>query len=113
MDKKLKLTLKMPELETFKSPVKSLEDEQKSIQKSPQSSQTEITEGKALQNKVCEQQNTTEASLQHVKCKLAQLQHWHIKLECHSRRGNLKLFGIKEREHESNEDTEELLKKFL
>ena len=28
-------------------------------------------------------------------------------------RGNLKFFGIKEREHESNEDTEELLGKFL
>ena len=32
--------------------------------------------------------------------------------ECHSRRGNLKFFGIKVREHESNEDTEELLRKF-
>ena len=35
------------------------------------------------------------------------------KLESHSRRGNLKFYGKKERQHESNEDTEDLLRKFL
>ena len=54
-----------------------------------------------------------EASLQRVQCELAELQRRHIKLECHSRRGNLKFYGIKEREHESNEDTEDLLRNFL
>ena len=103
----------MPELETYKSRVKSLEDEQKSMQESLQSSQTEITEVKALQNKVAEQQKPIETPLQRVERELAELQRRHIKLECHSRRGNLKFFGIKEREHESNEDTEELLRKFL
>ena len=38
---------------------------------------------------------------------------WVPLLECHSRRGNLKFCGIKEREHESNEDTKDLLRKFL
>ena len=46
-------------------------------------------------------------------CELAELQRRHIKLECHSRRDNLKFYGIKEREHESNEDTEDLLRNFL
>ena len=58
-------------------------------------------------------EKTTEASLQRVQRELAKLQRRHIKLECHSPRGNLKFCGIKEREHESNEDTKDLLWKFL
>ena len=58
-------------------------------------------------------EKTTESSLQRVQRELAKLQRSHIKLECHSRRGNLKFCGIKEREHESNEDTKDLLRKFL
>ena len=80
------------------------------MQESLGSSQTEIKEVQGLQDNIAEQQKTTEASLQRVQRELAEL---HIKLECHSRRGNLKFYGIKEREHESNEDTEDLLRKFL
>ena len=80
------------------------------MQESLGSSQTEIKEIQGLQDNIAEQQKTTEASLQRVLRELAEL---HIKLECHSRRGNLKFYGIKEREHESNEDTEDLLRKFL
>ena len=58
-------------------------------------------------------EKTTEASLQRVQRELAKLLRRHIKLQRHSRRGNLKFFGIKEREHESNEDTKDLLRKFL
>ena len=36
-----------------------------------------------------------------------------IKLECHSRRSNLKLFGVKEEERESNSDTEAVLLEFM
>ena len=72
-----------------------------------------MKEVKDLQEKVSKQQESIEASIQHVECELAELQRRHIKLECHSRRGNLKFFGIKERAHESNEDTEELLRNFL
>ena len=77
------------------------------------SSPTEIKEIQGLQDNIAEQQKTTEAFLQRVQRELAELQRRHIKLECHSRRGNLKFYGIKEREHESNEDTEDLLRKFL
>ena len=114
IDEKLERLLKLTdEFETYKSRVKSLEDEQKSMQESLGSSQTEIKEMQGLQDNIAEQQKTTEASLQRVQCGLAELQRRHIKLECHSRRGNLKFYGIKEREHESNEDTEDLLRNFL
>ena len=44
---------------------------------------------------------------------LKELQRRHIKLECLSRRGNLKFFGVKEEEHESNSDTETILRDFM
>ena len=66
-----------------------------------------------LQDNIAEQQKTTEASLQRVQRELAELQHRHIKLECHIRRVNLKFYGIKEREHEWNEYIEDLSRKFL
>ena len=114
IDEKLERLLKLTdEFETYKSRVKSLEDEQKSMQESLGSSQTEIKEMQGLKDNIAEQQKTTEASLQRVQCELAEFQRRHIKLECHSRRGNLKFYGIKEREHESNEDTEDLLRNFL
>ena len=113
-DEKLERLLKLTdEFETYKSRVKSLEGEQKSMQESLGSSQNEIKEIQGLQDNIAEQQKTTEASLQRVQHELAELQRRHIKLECHSRRGNLKFYGIKEREHESNEETEDLLRKFL
>ena len=44
---------------------------------------------------------------------LKELQRRHIKLECHSRRGNLKFFGVKEGERESNSDSETILRDFM
>ena len=103
IDEKLERLLKLTdEFETYKSRVKSLEDEQKSMQESLGSSQTKIKEMEGLQDNIAEQQKTTEASLQRVQRELAELQ-----------RRNLKFCGIKEREHESNEDTEGLLRNFL
>ena len=114
IDEKLERLSKLTdEFETYKSRVKLLEDEHKSMQESLGSSQTEIKEMQGLQDNIAEQQKTMEASLQRVQCELAELQRRHIKLECHSRRDNLKFYGIKEREHESNEDIEDLLTKFL
>ena len=119
IDEKLERLLKLTdEFETYKNRFKFLEDEQKSMQESFESSQTKIKEMQGLQDSIVEQQKTSEASLQCVQCELAELQRHHekniiIKLECHSRRGNLKFYGIKEREHESNKDTEDLLRNFL
>ena len=110
IDEKLERLLKLTdEFEIYKSRFKFLEDEQKSMQESLESSQTEIKEMQGLQDCIVEQQKTTEASLQRIQRDFAELQRRHIKLECHSRRGNLKFYG----EHESNEDTEDLLRIFL
>ena len=74
IDEKLERLLKLTdEFETYKSRVKSLEDEQKSMQESLGSSQTEIKEMQGLQDNIAEQQKTTEASLQCVQCELAEL----------------------------------------
>ncbi|KAL9982975.1 hypothetical protein ACROYT_G005090 [Oculina patagonica] len=108
-----KLLTLIPELEDFGKRIKTLEDENDSIKESLESSQSEINEMKVLQGKVTKQQEAIEASLQRTERDLAELQRRHIKLECHSRRGNLKFFGIKERSRESNEDTEEVLREFL
>ena len=96
IDEKLERLLKLTdEFETYKSPVKSLEDEQKSMQESLGSSQTEIKEMQGLQDNIAEQQKTTDASLERVQCEIAELQRRHIKLECHSRRVNLKFYSVR------------------
>ena len=43
----------------------------------------------------------------------SELHRRHVRLECHSRRGNMKFFGIKERENEANNDTELALREFM
>ena len=42
-----------------------------------------------------------------------ELQRRHVKLECHSRGGNMKFFGIKEHENETNKDTELAIREFM
>ncbi|KAL9965225.1 hypothetical protein ACROYT_G028996 [Oculina patagonica] len=42
-----------------------------------------------------------------------ELRRRHVKLECHSRRGNLKFYGVKEQVNESNNDTETVLREFM
>ena len=59
LERLLKLT---DEFETYKSQVKSLEDEQKSVQESLGSSRTEIKEMQGLQDYIAEQQKTTKVS---------------------------------------------------
>lgn len=100
IDEKLNRLLKLiPELESYGNWIFSLKDEQKSIQESLLSSQTEVKEVKDLQDNAAKQQEAFEASLQRIKCELSELQRQNIKLECHSCRGNLKFFGIKEHDH--------------
>ena len=59
------------------------------------------------------QQQKTNADQGLINSELKELQRRHIKLECHSRRGNLKFFGVKEGERESNSDTETILRDFM
>ena len=55
-----------------------------------------------LQDNNAEQQKTTEASLQRVQHELTELQRRHIKLGCHSRRGNLKFYVKLSSFHDKN-----------
>lgn len=80
IDEKLERLLKLTdEFETYKNRFKFLEDEQKSMQESFESSQTKIKEMQGLQDSIVEQQKTSEASLQCLRCELAELQRHHKK----------------------------------
>ena len=58
-------------------------------------------------------QEAANTSCERIEHELKELHRRHVKLECHSRRGNLKFFGIKERENETNNDTELALREFM
>ena len=99
---------------------KDLEQENKSMQKSIEDSQAEA---KDLNSKlagtasklaeVASQQKATHCALQWAQLGLTGLQRRQIKLECHSRRGKLKFFGVRKDVQESNSDTEEKLRNFM
>ena len=107
------LLVVLPELENYKSRINQLEEENKSLQTSLQNAQTEIEDLKALVNGVDSQQRNTNTAQERIEKELNELRRRHVKLECHSRRGNLKFFGLKEQENESNSDTEAVLREFM
>jgi len=112
IEEKLNLLLSVhPKLENYKSRINQLEEENKSLQTSLLYAQAEIED---LKTKVNEsQQQKINADQERINKDLRELQRRHIKLECHSCRGNLKFFGVKEGERESNNDTETALQEFL
>ena len=103
----------LPELETYKNRITLLEEENKSLQTSLEYSQAEIKELKSVINDANLKQEATNNSSECTERELKELHRRHVKLECHSRRGNMKFFGIKERENESSSDTELALRKFM
>ena len=115
---KLMRSLKLTdEFETYKNRFKFLEDEQKSMQESFESSQTKIKECKvykiaSLTNRRPVKLHFNASNVNSLNCNAIIKKKIIIKLECHSRRGNLKFYRIKEREHESNKDPEDLLRNF-
>ena len=102
----------LPELENYKSRINQLE-ENKSLQTSLQYAQAEIEDLKTKANDAECQQQKINADQERINKELKELQRRHIKLECHSRKGNLKFFGVKEGERESNSDTETALREFM
>ena len=102
IEEKLNLLLSvLPELENYKSRINQLEEENKSLQTSLQYAHAQIKDLKAKANVAESQQQKTNADQGLINSKLKELQRRPIKLECHSRRGNLNFFGVKEGEHES------------
>ena len=103
----------LPELENHKSRINQLEEENKSLQTSLQYAHAEIEDLKTKADVTESQQQKTSADQERINEELKELQRRHIKLECNSRRSNLKFFGVKEEERESNSDTETVLQEFM
>ena len=92
----------LPELETYKTRITLLEEENKALQTRLENSQAEIEDLKAIVHEFNLKQEAANNSSERIESDLKELHRRHVKLECHSRRGNMKFFGIKEREKETN-----------
>ena len=114
IEEKLNMLLAiLPELETYKTRITLLEEENKALQTSLENSQAEIEVLKAIVHDVNLKQEAANTSSERIKSELKELHRRHVKLECHSRRGNMKFFGIKEHENETNNGTELALREFM
>ena len=114
IEEKLNMLLAiLPELETYKTRITLLEEENKALQTSLENSQAEIEDLKAIVHDVNLKQEAANTSSERIESDLKELHRRHVKLECHSRRGNMKFFGIKERENETNDGTELALREFM
>ena len=111
---KLTTLLKLvPTIEGYKCHLKDLEEHNKSLRESLENTHTEK---KDMNTKIDSLTTNAETSLieqEHLRRKHDELNHLHIKLESHSRRDNIKFFGIEEKSHESYNDTEKELKNFF
>ena len=103
----------LPELETYKNRITLLEEENKSLQTSLENSQADIEDLKTMLNDVNSKQEAANTSSECVEREIKELHRRHVKLECHSRRSNMKFFGIVEREGETNSDLIEFFRKKL
>ena len=114
IEEKLNLLLSvLPELENYKSRINQLEEENKSLQTSLEYAQAEIEGLRTKTNDSESRQQKINADQERINKELKELQRRHIKLECHSRRSNLKFFGVSERERESNSNIEKVLREFM
>ncbi|XP_068749314.1 uncharacterized protein [Montipora capricornis] len=66
-----------------------------------------------LEGYKCRLNNLEEENKKRLRVEHDELCRQHIKLESHSRRDTINFFGVKEKSHESNADTEEELRNFL
>lgn len=112
-DKLNLLLVILPELESYKQRITLLEEENKSLQKCLENAQSEIEDLKTTINDAHSKLEACSTNSERVELEVKELHRRHVKLECHSRRGNMKFFGLKEREHESNSDTELVLREFM
>ena len=85
----------LPELETYKRRITLLEEENKALQTSLETSQAEIEDLKAIVNDVNSKQEVTNTSSERIERELKELHRRHVKLECHNRRSNMKFLWNK------------------
>ena len=96
-DKLHLLLVILPELESYKQRITLLEEENKSLQKSLENAQSEIEDLKTTINDAHSKLEACSTNSERVELEVKELHRRHVKLECHSRRGNMKFFGLKER----------------
>ena len=114
IEEKLNLLLSvLPEFNNYKTRINQLEQKNKSLQTSLEYAQAEIKNLNSKTNGAESRQQKINADQERINKELKGLQRRHIKLEYHNRRGNLKFFGVSERERESNSDTEKVLQEFM
>ena len=93
IEEKLNLLLTvLPELESYKSRINQLEEENKSLQRSLQYAHAEIEDLKAKADVTESQQQKINDNQGRINSDLKELQRRHIKLECHSRRDDFTRF---------------------
>ena len=103
----------LPELENYKARINQLEEDNSSLQTSLQDAQAEMEDLKKKAIVAESQQKKFNAHQKRMNNDLNELHRRYIKLECHSRKGNLKFYGVKRRERESSSDTETVLHEFM
>ena len=114
IEEKLNVLLQiMPELEGYKRRITDLEEENRHLKESLENAHAEIKDLASEFKNIHSEQNAASSVMQRVENDLLELRRRHIKLECHSRRGNLKFFGINEREDESNTGADKALREFM
>lgn len=110
LDKLLKV---FGEIETIKDRVTQLEDENKQMKEAADATAVEITNLKTTTVFICSNMEAHSNELKSLKEEVTNLKRRNIRLEAYSRRENVKIFGIKESVGESNDKTEELVRKMM
>ena len=114
IEEKLTTILQLvPELEGYKCRLNNLEEENKSLQESLEYVHAENEDMKKKVDILTSKEESSCIEQERLRVEHDELCHRHIKLESYSRRDNIKIFGVKEKSHESNADTEEELRNFL
>ena len=114
IEEKLTTLLQLvPELESYKCRLNNLEEENKGLQESLEYLHAQNGDMKKKVDTLISKEETSHIEQERLRVKHGELYCQHIKLESHSRRDNIKFFGVKEESHESNDDTEEVLRNSL
>ena len=103
----------LPEMEFYKQRTTRLEEENIALQTSLEDLQAEIEDLRTIVSNVNLKQEVANTACERFEREFKESHRRHVKLECHSRRGNMKFFGIKEHDNETNSDTELVLRKFI
>lgn len=110
MDKLLDL---FSEIATLKVRLKTIEDENKDLKKAAENAKEELQELKPSVANLCMQQAEDSEEVQKLRKEVEQIKCRNIKLEAYTRRENIKIFNLKEKEGETPRETENLVRNMM